>query len=205
MLVNTYFTSEKIDTLKAKVLEYFPTTNVNLFNLFFSRLKLILLTMVNVELLYEIPELIDNEFISAVVGVLDRKWLFLLKLQASINASMESLESMNVKTTLSSNINASITSNGTNRDNGTNNSKYSSGYKGFDSVNTDTTFSVDKDDKTYNNTRTFNSTNQETRGLTNEKTKQDLEQYIALFNSTMEDILTTSRSAILSRCCVIFY
>lgn len=200
MTFKEYFTTEKLNELKQLILNYFPTSNNNLFNLFYSRVDLVTNRLYGVTLLYGDTNILDSMFINAIVNVLDKKWLYLLKLQASINTSIDSLENLNVKTSFLSNLKATLATNGTNNDTGTSNSRFGTGYKGFDSINNDASFSVDKDDKSYSNNRSFNTNNNETRGLTSEKVKQDLDQYLALFNSTMEEINRLIFNELISLC-----
>lgn len=204
MIFNDYFTESKIQSLKVEISKYFPTTNTTLFDMVYKRMTLLQLRLTNFELRYENSLILDAMYISAVVNVLDKKWLYLVKLQSLINLSLDSFDDLSLKTDFTSTIDATLTSTGTNNDSGTSNGKYGTGYKGFDSINTDSTFSVDKDDRSYANNRTINSTNKENRGLTTQKSKQDLEQYIALFNSTMDELNKSLFSELISLC-RIFY
>lgn len=204
MTIDSYFTTDKLNSLKSSILTYFPTTNTQLFDVVYARIGLVINRLAGVELLYTDSNILDAFFINNVISVLDKKWLYLLKFQSILNLSMNSLDDLSLKTDFTSDINATLNTNGTNNDTGSANSKYSTGYKGFDSINNDASFSVDKDDKSYSNNRSFNTTNKETRGLTSQKSKQDLEQYIALFNSTLEEFNELIFSKIIRICRLLY-
>lgn len=204
MTIDSYFNSTKLTSLKTIISTYFPTSNTQLFDLVYARISLVINRLAGVELLYIDSEVLDSLFISNIVSVLDKKWLYLLKFQSIINLSLNSLDDLNLKTGFTSDINATFNSTGTNNDTGSTNGKYSTGYKGFDSINNDAGFSVDKDDKTYTNNRNFNTTNKETRGLTSQKSKQDLEQYIALFNSTLEEFNELLFNKLIGLCRIVY-
>lgn len=200
MLFKDYFTNDKLTSLHNQFKSDYWVFNVNenVVNWILNNFKLQVLRLGGVELIID-EDFIDIEYLGICLDVFNLYYLNILNYYLVVNKEMGSIDDFKLSADSTQTGNNSYENSATNNDRGSDNTKDSENYKGFDLDNQDNQFSVNNVEKTYSNNRENKGVGSETNTMTSTTNRQDLTQFSNILNNKYQQVFKEFRLMVLKR------